>query len=568
MKYRFKTEEEFLEEYGKDWRYKVYATWISPDMDEWLGKEVPFHVDPSHSFQGQVGRDLWCTSIDMMTDKPLRKTVPNYEPRKIERTLESTMYKYYNEITKQYTRWPYRFKIKEEFDKSCRITSSINEWSCGEYLFVSPMTYLFGKTLEYEFEDDEPFINIPRFNDEGTWYVTREMLIKNSLAMPSYKPKKINRTLESLENHLPIYVVCDNKKKYTEFEDFLHKNGWVWAGGDTYILSKGNYTAITFDQFDKERKIFNGWNKDKTYDSVLKEYKKYIYPEDFQMIKKELGIPSYEPRKTDRNMDILKENKQNLQSEDLLLEKSSLTKLGVPREVMQPLQKDFAIPADAQWERVGLKRDVEKIFRDGEKELILQIEVDSIKVFVSYFTPSADRYFIDSYVLDESGWGGYEKIPREEVTLTRLLYEINSKSLLYHLKSPFSLIRQPKRLLMKKEKGFQDFTEKFKKDFLENFDLILKRIVGSQYKDAKQEIKDKARQVEIENKMMLSGLDDPLEGPNSLTILDQFLTEFEDAYSDFFGERLDIQELSQYFSREKMMTSFMYYIYTGKLLNK
>ena len=145
---------------------------------------------------------------------------------------------------------------------------------------------------------------------------------------------------------------------------------------------------------------------------------------------------------------------------------------------------------------------------------------------------------------------------------------INSRAILYHLISPFSLIRQPKRKSIKKEKSFAEFTENFKKDFLKNFDSILKRIVGSRYKDAKKEIQDKARQMEMENKMMLSGLDDPLEGPNSLTLLDQFLTEFEEAYSDFFGERLDIQELSKHFTREKIMTSFMYFIYTGKLLDR
>jgi hypothetical protein len=254
---------------------------------------------------------------------------------------------------------------------------------------------------------------------------------------------------------------------------------------------------------------------------------------------------------------------------DLLLEKSSLTKLGVPREVMQPLQRDFAIQPDAQWERVTLKRDAEKIIRTGEKELLLQIELDSIRAFVSYSTHGTDRYFVDTYLLEDTGWSGeYKKLPREEVTLTQMLQQINSKSLLYHLKSPFSLLRQPKRKLVKKEKSFTEFTEKFKKDFIDNFDSILKRIVGSKYKDAKQEIQDKARQMEMENKMLLSGLDDPLQGPNSLTLLDQFITEFEDAYSDFFGERLDIQELSEHFSREKIMTSFMYYIYTGKLLDR
>ena len=111
-----------------------------------------------------------------------------------------------------------------------------------------------------------------------------------------------------------------------------------------------------------------------------------------------------------------------------------------------------------------------------------------------------------------------------------------------------------------------EFTEKFKKDFLKDFDSILKRIVGSKFKDAKQEIRDKAKQIEIENQMMISGLDDPLAGPNSLTILDEFITQFEEEYSDFFGERLDIQELSKHFTREKMMTSFMYYIYTSRIM--
>ena len=147
------------------------------------------------------------------------------------------------------------------------------------------------------------------------------------------------------------------------------------------------------------------------------------------------------------------ESKFYLFPEDLLLEKSSLTKLGVPKEVMQPLQKDFAIPADAEWDRVILKRDVEKILRNGEREFILQIETDEIKAFVSYATPDGDKYFIDAYVLDESGWGGYDKLSREEVTLTQLLYQINSRALLYHLKSPFTLIRQPKRQLIKKEKS-------------------------------------------------------------------------------------------------------------------
>jgi len=136
------------------------------------------------------------------------------------------------------------------------------------------------------------------------------------------------------------------------------------------------------------------------------------------------------------------------------------------------------------------------------------------------------------------------------------------------LKSDFSLKNQPNRNVDKKEKEFDKFTMTFKKDFLEKFDNILKRIVGNKFDDAKKEIRDKAKQIELENQMMISGLDDPLEGHNSLTILDEFLYQFEDEYSNFFDERIELQELCDYFSREKVMTSFMYFIYTGKIITK
>lgn len=256
-------------------------------------------------------------------------------------------------------------------------------------------------------------------------------------------------------------------------------------------------------------------------------------------------------------------------NESLLLEKSSLTTLGVHREVMQSIQRDLAIPADAEWDRIKLKSKVKDILQDGQKELILQIATDAVKVFVSYPDNGEQIYFIDSYILKDDGWSGeYLKQKRQFTTKTQLSYHIEPKTLLYHLKSDFSLKKQPHRKIEKKEKSFESFTMNFKKDFLEKFDSILKRIVGSKYHDAKKEIRDKAKQIELENQMMISGLDDPLEGHNSLTILDEFLYQFEDEYSNFFDERIDLQELCKYFSREKIMTSFMYFIYTGKILTK
>jgi ankyrin repeat protein len=256
-------------------------------------------------------------------------------------------------------------------------------------------------------------------------------------------------------------------------------------------------------------------------------------------------------------------------NESLLLEKSSLTTLGVHREVMQSIQRDLALPDDAEWDRISLKSEVEDILQDGQKELILQIATDAVKVFVSYPENGEQIYFIDSYISKDTGWGGeYIKQKREFTTKTQLFYHIESKTLIYHLKSDFSIKKQPHREVEKKEEEFDKFTMDFKKDFLEKFDGILKRIVGSKYDDAKKEIRDKAKQIELENQMMISGLDDPLEGHNSLTILDEFLYQFEDEYSNFFDERIDLQELCNYFSREKILTSFMYFIYKNKILTK
>ena len=128
------------------------------------------------------------------------------------------------------------------------------------------------------------------------------------------------------------------------------------------------------------------------------------------------------------------------------------------------------------------------------------------------------------------------------------------------------MLKQPKRKLIKKNKQFKEFSDKFKKDFIKNFTSILKRIVGKNYQDAKGEIEEKAKRIEIENKMVISGLENPIDGPNGLTILDQFLIEFENAYSEYFGEYLNIKELSDYFTRDKIMTAFMLFIYNGLIM--
>lgn len=51
---------------------------------------------------------------------------------------------------------------------------------------------------------------------------------------------------------------------------------------------------------------------------------------------------------------------------------------------------------------------------------------------------------------------------------------------------------------------------------------------------------------------------------NSLTIFDEYLIEFEVMYSEEFNAHLTIRELINEFGLDKIMTVFMYYLYTGR----
>lgn len=69
---RFKTEQEFIQEFGKDWRDDVQYTWKSPEMDRLLGTAVPEAtarrlrvVDEAYMTDNGI---KWTISSDMVVD--------------------------------------------------------------------------------------------------------------------------------------------------------------------------------------------------------------------------------------------------------------------------------------------------------------------------------------------------------------------------------------------------------------------------------------------------------------------------------------------------------------------
>lgn len=93
------------------------------------------------------------------------------------------MGKYYNPITKEFTKYPYRFKTEDEFIKEY----GSRNWR--SYVIFNPhgeMDYLCGKTFESFDITDE---NIHVLYDD--WYISINMLIKNDYAKPLYKPRSL-----------------------------------------------------------------------------------------------------------------------------------------------------------------------------------------------------------------------------------------------------------------------------------------------------------------------------------------------------------------------------------------
>ena len=82
MKYRIKTEEEFIKEFGENWKHKVGWNYLS-GMGYLLGIniEVDYKIDfDNDSFYDVCLIDNWHITVKMITKL---KKVPDYKPRKL-----------------------------------------------------------------------------------------------------------------------------------------------------------------------------------------------------------------------------------------------------------------------------------------------------------------------------------------------------------------------------------------------------------------------------------------------------------------------------------------------------
>ncbi|NPV13280.1 MAG: hypothetical protein HPY57_16085 [Ignavibacteria bacterium] len=274
-----------------------------------------------------------------------------------------------------------------------------------------------------------------------------------------------------------------------------------------------------------------------------------------------------------------------------IFEKSSLTALGIPNEVMKNIQYNYELEPDAKWERLGFKKDLQKELKKNEKGMFLEISVKYIKVIINL---GNDEYMIQYFNYDNSNWGSYNVEEREPKTRTQLLIGVNPKHIIYKLVgSNFQERPKAQRMVQKEMKILDDTTAEFKLYTMKNFNRILQRIYGRRFEQVMKKISEnianikpgatadeiynflkdnkklaeKAKEYEQakseEDMLRIKNLEQKY---NSLPVIDEYLINFEVEYSEKYGTRLNIHDLIKTFGKMMVETAFMFYLYTGRLM--
>jgi len=276
-----------------------------------------------------------------------------------------------------------------------------------------------------------------------------------------------------------------------------------------------------------------------------------------------------------------------------LFEKSSLTSLGIENDVMVDIQKQFALSYDAQWKQLTYKKDLRTELRKEDNLFIALSENNIIVIFIVEGKLYVDNYKF--YQSDDMGNEYWDKEDRIETNVTEINKEIPRNAKIYKLISgDWTYENRAKRRLKKSTEEFDDFTNKFKKDFADSFTNIVKKLFTkhanliqnmiirnliTQNKDiSPEEAKDilsfNIDKAKHSNFLIKRGREaDPFKlkvqyiRDNSLTIFNEFLITFEDKMTEKYGEYLNIPELCKRYSKDKIQTAFMYYLYSGKIMN-
>jgi phage gpG-like protein len=261
--------------------------------------------------------------------------VPNYTPRKIVRTLESFDSKEVfqsNLMNGKYGAICFRINTPEENTRGHRYMKELGFIRNLDRFYTNSTVLVFFTVTNSDFntfqlltagQGDQikdgslargfSFELSPIFSvDEMIEYMESHRV----MAVNMYKPRKISRTLEAVNQpDIKYMVVCGNRADSLKFEDLLVKAGYMWGTNRVkgYLLDEyPSIDSVSYCDFDTEGKSFTGFEYDKikndsTWQKIYGDYQTINYPRDVQTIlsleKKMRNIPTYEPRKIKRTLE-------------------------------------------------------------------------------------------------------------------------------------------------------------------------------------------------------------------------------------------------------------------------
>jgi hypothetical protein len=225
----------------------------------------------------------------------------------------------------------------------------------------------------------------------------------------------------------------------------------------------------------------------------------------------------------------------------LILEKTTLTTLGVPIEVARQIEKDYAFSNTVEWKKVSLRELLSLVYvgnTSGEFKLFIQRSASRIIIFTAIEHDDHKVYLCDEYTRVRDDFGeGWVREERDDLTLGMITKKLVNKKPIYYLESgEFKLETRKARKLEKREEDFDELTNKFKKDVIK---YLTKYEIDWVSKDG--------------------------SSTDTLDDIERTLIEFEHKISQRRKRFIQLPDIIELYGYDKTKISFLYFLKTGKL---
>lgn len=189
--YRFKTRDEFINEFGLKWEEYLSVGW-GYSMNYLMGTDYKYEINLEFDINiknitiTNYYDSRWVISSDMITKNDNEK--PDYSAKEL---VYEGKNNFCNIIKNESTIYPYRFKTEDEFMKEFGYNwenNILNGWN-DDMNYLLGSDYKFSIDLKFD-ENKKKAITIHRLYDDK-WYISTHMLTKNEQNKPNYSSKKL-----------------------------------------------------------------------------------------------------------------------------------------------------------------------------------------------------------------------------------------------------------------------------------------------------------------------------------------------------------------------------------------